>query len=159
MVAWTRVYSRDNPTSTNKVRVCFDASWIAGLEIDDVAIAADGLMRVLKQRDPILAVAVARVALQLTWRIATDRYTHDGRNVCFVVELDYDEYDALTKHANGLFSVIDARIQYYRDLLSSGHVRNEAAVRRKIDAMILIREILASLVEYHAKRKKHANSK
>ena len=155
-MAWRREYSRDNPTSTNKIRVCLDAAKLVGLEVTDVAITADGLTRYVKAVDVNAALALARVALQITWRIATDRYTEDGDAICFTVELSYDEYEALVRAKNVILGRVEEQIAGYKRVLEEGRARNAAAVRRRIDALTFIKEVVSALVEYHERRRKRA---
>jgi len=129
---------------------------VAGLEVADLTLVADGLMRHVKARDQNAAIAIARIALQLNWRIATDRYEERDGQFCFITELSYDEYEALCEHRDYIIRMLDAQWEYYREVLLSGKARNEAAVRRRLDAIVFLREFIVSACEYHNARKRRA---
>lgn len=115
-----------------------------------LTLTADGLIarnRELMTVKPLLPVALARIISQVVYRLATERYREEGREVVLTIELTKDEHEALRAFASNIIFNIVAAIRYYENILREGRARNKSAVEARIAALKIWQKIITQLAE------------
>ena len=120
------------------------------LQLDRLIITIDNM--ITRNRDllivsPELSVALSRLAIQLIYRLASERYQVTSRYIVFNIELTKDESEALLKHYAKITFNLDTSIRYYDKILKEGKAKNKSAVHDRILSLRILRDIITSIVE------------
>ena len=123
---------------------------VAQADTAALTLTADGLIsrnRELVKANPMVAIALARIISQVVYRIASERYREEGREVILTIELTREELDAIKAFASNIIFNINAAIRYYENLLKEGRARNKSAVEARIAALKIWQRIVTQLAE------------
>lgn len=98
-------------------------------------LALDGLLvrsRSYMVNDPLLAAALARVAAQLGYRVAAERYHVEDGEIKFMIELSKEEACAIRRH----YLEILREVEWLRDHWESRLKNGEAYCRECLESRI-----------------------
>jgi len=120
---------------------------LARADVEYIALVADSLIPRFRDkilRDGGLAAALARIAAQLVYRIASERYRDSGKEIRFQMELADWEWESLSAHRRDIIREIESTIDYYRGIYDRARCRR--CVAGRIAALTVFKEIVEQIV-------------
>ena len=121
-------------------------SHLANADVEYIALAADSLIPRFRDKivsDGALAVALARIAAQLVYRVASDRIREQGELVRFQIELADWEREALIKHKKDIIRELTDMIEYYKEIYDRAKCKK--CVAGRIAALEVMKTVIAQI--------------